>query len=149
MQMHKDILYILNNLRKEDEFELSLQYGRDWKRKTLKKLKTAHVIILKDENQMPFAMGGIEGRKEVACVWLLATKCVEYNKFKLLKEIKRQLDLNSQKFNIYFNYICESNKFAKAWLSKLGFRFDNPKPRNLEVREGFEFFYRLNKRKGN
>ena len=147
MQMHKDILYILNNLREEDAIELIFQYGKKWKHKTFNKLKTAQVIVLKDKNQVPFAMGGIEGKDDVACVWLLSTKLVEKNKYKLLKEIKRQLALNSSKYIIYFNFICKSNKLAKNWLLKFGFKFDNPKPKNLKVKTGFEFFYIVNKGK--
>ena len=145
--MRKDILYILNNLREEDEFELVLQYGSKWKTQVFNRLKKEQVTILKDKNELPFAMGGVYGKNDVACVWLLTTNNVVDNKFKLLKEIKKQLDLNSQKYSIYFNYICKSNNLAKIWLSKLGFKFDNPKPENLDVKNGFEFFYRVNKRK--
>ena len=146
--MNKDILYILENLREEDKYELCLHSGKNWKKKTLDKLKMAQVIILKDRNEVPFAMGGIEGKNEVACVWLLTTQKVEENKLKLFKMIKSQLSLNSSRYSIYFNYICERNKLAKNWLVKLGFNFDNPKPKNLSVKKGFEFFYRVNKRKG-
>lgn len=145
--MYKDILYILDNLRKEDRFELFLQYGKYWKNEAFYKLKKSEVIILKDENKIPFAIGGIEGVDEIACVWLLTTKKVEENKFKLLKVVKRELKEKSSKYRIYFNYICKTNKQAKKWLSKLGFRFDNPYPKHLNVQKGFEFFYKLNDRK--
>ena len=146
--MYKDILYILENLREEDRFELFLQYGNNWKKKAFLRLKKSKMIILKEDNGFPFAMGGIEGIDDIACVWLLTTQKVEHYKTKLLKEIKKELDLNSSKYQVYFNYICTSNKQAKKWLSKLGFRFDNPHPKNINVKNGFEFFYRLNIRKG-
>lgn len=146
--MNSDILYILNNLREEDKIELCLYSGKNWKNKTVQRLKKSKVIILKDSEGIPFAMGGIEGKNDIACVWLLTTKKVVENKIQLIKTIKEQLYLNSQKYSIYFNYICKSNNLAKNWLLKLGFNFDNPKPHNLYVKEGFEFFYRVNKRKG-
>lgn len=145
--MYNDILYILENLREEDRFELFLQYGKNWKKKAFSRLKRSKMIILKEENGVPFAMGGIEGIDDIACVWLLTTQNVEHYKIKLLKKIKKELELNSSKYRIYFNYICKTNKQAKKWLSKLGFRFDNPHPQNITVKKGFEFFYRLNYRK--
>ena len=145
--MYNDILYILENLREEDRFELFLQYGKNWKKKAFSRLKRSKMIILKEENGVPFAMGGIEGIDDIACVWLLTTQNVEHYKIKLLKKIKKELELNSSKYRIYFNYICKTNRQAKKWLSKLGFRFDNPHPQNITVKKGFEFFYRLNYRK--
>ena len=42
-----------------------------------------------------------------------------------------------------FNYIYKSNFEAKKWLKRFGFKFDNPKPVGLKVKDNFEFFYKV------
>lgn len=144
--MHNDILYILNRLREEDKSELIELFGNKWKRKTLKRLKNTDVIILKNSNSLPFAMGGIEGINSVACVWLLTTDEVYNNKYRLAKVIKKELLSASEKFEIFYNFIYKSNFSAKIWLKKAGFKFDNPKPRGIDIPKNFEFFYMLTKK---
>ena len=93
-------------------------------------------------------MGGIEGKKSVACVWLLTTNEFINNKLKLAKEISKQIELASNKFEILYNFIYCSNFQAKKWLKKLGFDFDNPAPRGMKIPDNFEFFYKLTKKEG-
>lgn len=146
--MRKDILYILNRLRKEDKEELIAQFGKEWKKSALKRLKRAKIIILKNSDSLPFAMGGIEGKNSVACVWLLTTEEVYNNKFKLISVIKKELLKASDKFEIFYNFIYKSNFEAKNWLKKAGFKFDHPNPKGIKVPENFEFFYKTNKKEG-
>ena len=97
---------------------------------------------------VPVSMGGfhhVQNKNyKMACVWLLSTRFVKYNKTALMRVLKQQVLKASLDYEIMYNFICKSNFQAKIWLKKLGFRFDNPKPKNLDVKEGFEFFYRVN-----
>ena len=97
---------------------------------------------------VPIARGGFyDVSKEpcrIACVWLLSTKYVSKNKTALMKALKNQMYLNSSKYDILYNFIYKSNHEAKSWLKKLGFSFDNPHPEGVNMKDGFEFFYRKN-----
>lgn len=146
-----DIKYILDNLRKEDEQELFFQLGIDWKNKMLEYSRGKTFKVLYGMNtlkeKVPIAMGGFSelSPKEpnIACVWLLSTIFVSKNKKLFFKELKRELKEAEKKYNIMYNFIYKSNNEAKGWLKNLGFKFDNPKPKNLLVKEEFEFFYKL------
>ncbi len=143
-----DVNFILDNLRKEDLEEIIELWGNDWKDKFIKNTMSTEFLILTNNN-IPIAMGGIvpvgTAESGIACVWLICSKYVKNNRILLLKTIKKQIDSASSEFNVFYNYIYKLNFEAKKWLKNLGFKFDNPSPPNLEVREGFEFFYKLNR----
>lgn len=151
----KDFLYILDNLRVEDFWELNALWGENWRERTLNSLKNTEVLVLYgkdcDSNQVPIAMGGfyeIFGcKQDVACVWLLSTKHIEYNKPALMRALRKQIKLAENKYSFMYNCIYRTNNQAKNWLRKLGFCFDNPKPKNIEIENGFEFFYKITNRK--
>ncbi len=151
----EEILFILNNLRNEDLEELLALYGKNWLNKTVLSLKDKNFYILygfsSNKTLIPIAMGGFwelfEQDKSIASVWLLTTKFVNINKSAFWREVSSQIKEKSKKYNIMFNYIYKSNKEAKKWLKKLGFKFDNPHPENLKLKEGFEFFYKNRKGK--
>ena len=42
--------------------------------------------------------------------------------------------------------LFSENKLAKRWLKKLGYSFENPHPKGLNVPKDFEFFYRTRTR---
>ena len=150
--MLKKCEFILDNLRDEDLTELKALFGNDWKKQILSSLSglIVHFAFGKDTNNniVPIAMGGIQqisdDNPEIACVWLLSTKYVKQNKLSLLRVVRAHLLASESKYKILYNYIYKSNKEAKNWLLKLGFCFDNPTPKNLDVKNGFEFFYRIN-----
>ena len=150
-----EIIFILNNLRDEDECELLALWGEDWRNKALSSFEGEEVLILygKDNycNFVPIAMGGFcelfEKDSKIACVWMLTTKFIKYNKLLLSKNLKQQINNASEKYDIMYNYIYKSKKKKKNWLRKMGFKFDNPRPEKLKIAKDFEFFYKLNKRK--
>ncbi len=152
--MLKKCEFVLDNIRYEDEVELKVLWGNDWKKQVLSSLKslTVHFAFGKDTNNniVPIAMGGFQqvciDNPEVACVWLLTTKYVKLNKLSLLRVVRAHILASESKYKILYNYIYKSNIEAKNWLLKLGFCFDNPTPKNLEVKSGFEFFYRVNRK---
>lgn len=153
--MLKKCKFILENLRAEDLEELKIIWNENWKEKVLKSFEQTEVKFAYglDEfgDEIPIAMGGFyefaDKSSKVACVWLLTTKFVHKNKFALMKVLKNEIERAQKKYDIMYNFIYEANYEAKGWLKKLGFCFDNPKPKNLNVRENFEFFYKLNNRK--
>ncbi len=148
----KEILYILNNLRNEDEQELKALWGTDWIKKTIKSMEGKEVLILygfNDEGKsVPISMGGFvpmfAQSNSVACVWMLSTNFIYKNKKLFVKELLEQLKQASLRYEIMYNYIYKSNRKSKKWLKKLGFNFNNPKPEGLNLEEGFEFFYKRN-----
>lgn len=143
-----DVNFILDNLRKEDKEEIIELWGDNWKDKFIKNTMSTEFLILTNNN-IPIAMGGIvsisNSQLRIACVWLLCSVYVKNHKILLLRTIKKHIDIASSEFDILYNYIYKLNFEAKKWLKNLGFKFDNPSPPNLEVREGFEFFYKLNR----
>lgn len=144
--------FILDNLREEDKQELYLLWGNDWYDLALQSLKDAEVLVFWGRNKtgeiVPVAMGGfypvLNKQCKMACVWLLSTMFVKYNKTSLMRVIKQQVLKASLDYKIMYNFICSSNSQAKMWLKKLGFCFDNPKPQNITLKSEFEFFYKVN-----
>jgi hypothetical protein len=148
-----EILYILNNLRKEDRLELYSLFGKNWKEETINNLKNKKVNILygydKVGDKKPIAMGGFDVvggiDSRIACVWLLSTPFVSKNQFLFFKELKHQFRKAETRYDIMYNFIYKSNKTAKSWLGHFGFKFDNPK--GIFFKENFEFFYKVIERK--
>lgn len=150
----KDIEYILKHLRKEDKKELEALYGNNWYGAVLNNLSDKDILILSGINNkkeiVPIAMGGFyepnTSDKSLACVWLLCSYFIDNNKHLLAKTLKNSIEKASKRYEIMYNYIYKSNYEAKGWLKRLGFNFNNPTPDSLKVLNGFEFFYKLNKR---
>lgn len=153
--MRSNCEFILDNLRDEDLKELEVVWQDNWREKVLASLDKTEVLFAfgNDEfgDKVPIAMGGFyelfEKNSKIACVWLLSTKFVYKNKMALMKVLKHQISTAGKKYDVMYNYIYKSNKQAKHWLKKLGFKFDNPKPKELNVMPGFEFFYKVKNRK--
>ncbi len=150
------ISYVLTHLREEDKQELMALYYEKWEEKMLENLATREFFVLygldDKKRNVPIAIGDVdsifEKTQRIACVWLLSTVWVKQNKRKFFNTIKQQLLFADKDFDILFNFVYESNNIAKKWIKKLGFCFDNPKPIEFSVEDGFEFFYKAKERKG-
>lgn len=147
---NKAVRYILNHLRLEDRQELIAKYSRrKYKRKAFAELKKATFDIgIDEETNKPCIMGGCniidKNNPDIGVVWLLSTDLIYKNGFSLLKIIKKEFEIIDKKFFITCNYIYKSNKFAKTWAERLGYKFITTK----DCQDGFEYFYRINKLKG-
>ena len=146
----KDVMYILENLRKEDIEECKIVHGADWKQKSFDAVMQTDFEVLvgvTKNGDIPVCMGGVwhleKDDSKIATAWLLSTDEVQNHKISLLKELKKEFEKYDKKYDLTYNLIYEKNYMAKNWLKWLGFRFDNPKPEGFNVPEGFEFFYRL------
>ena len=145
--------FILENLRDEDLEELRALWGEQWKEKTLESLEKTEVLVIfgndGEKRKIPIAMGGFYDMSntdvKIACVWLLTTKFIKYNRRYFISSLVSQIEKASLKYDILFNFIYKSNFQAKQWLKKLGFCFDKKNPTSLVVEEGFEFFYKKRK----
>ena len=151
----EDVEYILNNLRYEDEMELKTLFGDNWKEESKNRImKTKFYVMLgKGKNdKTPVCMGGIEQDEKddngIGCAWFLTTNEIKKHGIQILKELKKEVEKADEKFWLTYNVIYEKNYLAKKWLKWLGFRFDNPRPKGIEVPAGFEFFYRVRPIKG-
>ena len=119
----------------------------------MKSIKSTDFIIVKgfdkERNIIPIVIGGFfepyKTNSRVACVWMLSTKYIKYNRYLMMKVLKSQIASASERYEIMYNFIYQSNTKAKNWLKRLGFKFDNPHPKNLKVPVGFEFFYKLHR----
>ena len=70
------------------------------------------------------------------------------NKHCLLRHIIKAFEEIDEKYWLTCNILYSENKFAKRWLKKIGYKFNNPKPDGLDVPDGFEFFYRVRETRG-
>ena len=142
----KDVLYILKNLRPEDEAEARVLKGDDYINVLLQEIMSPNVITrlgCKKSDDTPVCIGGYTDAREegAGVVWLLATNEVENYKTCLLRNIIKTLKEADEKYQVTYNFLFSENKLAKSWLKKTGFRFDNPQ--GINAPEGFEFFYRI------
>jgi len=137
----EDILFILNNLRYVDELEAKTLVGEDYKNKILDSIlsSSGKFFLAKDNNNIPYAMGGFSCTEEkgAVIVWLLSTKEIKKHSYFVLKNIKKELEKIRKDNWLIYNYIFIKNYLAKVWLKKFGFAF-------VELRsipEEFELFY--------
>ena len=148
----KDVLYILKNLRNEDRLEALTQKGKNYIQELLNDIINTddYVLIGTDKNNVPVCMGGIAKTNEsgVGIVWLLSTPEIINHQISLLKKLSAELKKADEKYWFTFNILYKENELAKKWLSKFGFKFDNPKPIGLNIPKNFEFFYRKRETRG-
>lgn len=151
----KDVLYILEHLRADDLAEVKAIHGEDYKEKVLTDIMKTDFDVLMGvtkNGDIPVCMGGAwqldNDAPGIGVVWMLCTDEVVKHKIRLLKELKKEFREYDKKFWFLYNLIYYKNDFAKNWLSWLGFKFDNPKPRGMKIPKEFEFFYRIRKRRG-
>lgn len=140
--------YIIAHLRQEDLLEVKALWRDNWQKELLKTLKNQKTLVLFSQGN-PIAMGGFVPVKckglKMAVVWLLCSSLVSKNKSLLYKTMINEIKNAEKKYDVMFNYIYKSNFEAKNWLKKLGFKFDKPKLVGLNIKEGFEFFYKVKK----
>ena len=149
----KDILYILEHLRLEDKHEAITQKGEDYKQIILEEImncKTRTYLGCRKADDLPVCIGGFTDTQEkgVGIVWLLSTPEIENNKTCLLRHIVGAFEEIDARYWLTCNVLFSENRFAKRWLKKLGYKFNNPKPDGIDVPEGFEFFYRIRATRG-
>lgn len=141
----EDVKYILDNLREEDLEELLALWGASWREETLRNIMDTDFEVLlgkTKKGKKPVVMGGVwEVSEGIGCAWLLSTPEVKNHRHCLLRELKRDVEKSKKKFKLIYNFIYKRNFEAKKWLRWLGFRFDNPHPKGVNVPEGFEYFY--------
>ncbi len=149
----KDILYILEHLKPEDEHEARTQKGENFKEIILKEVmndNTRTFLGCRKTDDLPVCVGGYTNTNEkgVGIVWLLSTPEIENNRTCLIRNIIKAFKEIDNKYWLTCNMLFSENKFAKNWLQKIGYKFDNPHPEGIEIPEGFEFFYRIRETRG-
>ncbi len=148
-----DVLYILEHLRLEDEHEAKVQKGDNFKEIILQEImdnKSRTYLGCKKSDDTPVCIGGYTDTNEkgVGVVWLLSTPDIEKNTVCLFRHIIGAFGEIDNKYWLTYNILYRENKFAKKWLKKLGYKFDNPKPKELNIPRDFEFFYRIRPTRG-
>ena len=145
----EDILYILNHLRKEDEYECRRLMGDEYKEKILDSIYCESKYFLlgcKKSDDTPVCMGGCSetNEKGVCVVWLLSTNEIVNYRHCVLRHIKKEMKKYKNEYWLIYNFIFKKNHLAKMWLYKLGFAF--MELRNIPA--GFELFYWKRKLRG-
>jgi len=151
----KDVLYILDHLSENDLEEVKAFHGENWREEVFNDImKTEFDILLgaTKEGDIPVCMGGAwqleKDEDGVGVAWMLCTDEVKNHKICLLRELKKEFKEYDKKFWLLYNFIYHKNNFARSWLKWIGFEFDKPRPPQLNIPEGFEFFYRIRKKRG-
>lgn len=149
----KDILYILEHLKPEDEHEARTQKGDNFKEIILKEImndQTRTFLGCRKEDDLPVCIGGYTDTNEkgIGIVWLLSTPEIEKKRTCLIRNIILAFKEIDEKYWFTCNMLFSENHFAKKWLKKIGFKFDNPHPQGIDIPEGFEFFYRIRETRG-
>lgn len=149
----KDILYILEHLRPADEHEARVQKGENFKEIILNEIMNINTrtwLGCKKSDDTPVCVGGYTDTQEngVGVVWLLSTPEIEKNKHCLFRHVIKAFKEIDNKYWFTCNILYSENKFAKQWLRKIGYKFNNLKPDGLDIPDGFEFFYRVRETKG-
>ncbi len=143
-----DILYILNNLRTEDKIEAEKISGENFIDKISDTILNSDdkFFLAKDENNIPYAMAGIEKTEEKGAVviWLLSTPQIIKHRHFALRNIKKELKKIERDNWFIYNFIFEKNYLAKIWLKKLGFDF----VKSNQIPENFEMFYKKRQIRG-
>lgn len=151
----KDVMYILEHLRADDLEEVKAVHGDKWKENVYNDIMNTDFDILmgiNSDGDIPVCMGGAwhldKDEKGVAVVWMLCTDDVVNHPIVLLRELKKEFKKYDKKYWLLYNFIYHKNDFAKNWLKWIGFKFDKPHPDSMNIPEGFEFFYRIKRKKG-
>ncbi|MEI8127990.1 MAG: hypothetical protein WCG95_00100 [bacterium] len=131
---------ILDNLRLDDEIEMFVEYGENWKKiiKDTSQIYDLDVALDKDGN--PICLFGIVGiENNIGVVLLLATKEIEKktNYITFARGAKKEITLWQKRYSILCNRVYKRNDGAINWLKWLGFKFDNP----LELDESVSLFF--------
>ena len=138
--------FILDDLRPQDLEEVQALWQEDWKEEVLKSIK-GHKTLVLFVKDIPIALGGFVSIKDknlrIAVVWLLCSCSVYSYKSLFYKTLKDEIKKAEKKYDVMFNCIYKSNFESKNWLKRLGFQFDNPRPLGLNIKENFEFFYKV------
>ena len=148
----KDVLYILENLKPEDKKEAITIKGENYKEIILKEIMSNSSITYLgcQKDDTPICVGGYTDTETsgIGVVWLLSTLEVEKNKIALFRNILDAMKEIDEKYYFTYNFLYKENYFAKKWLKKIGYKFNNPKPAGLNIPNDFEFFYRVRKTRG-
>ena len=147
----KDILYILNNLKEEDKHEALVIKGENYVELILKDIMNDNVrtyLGCRKSDDTPVCVGGYNpsGIDGTGIVWLLSTPDIVNRKTSLFRHVIEAFNEIDQKFYLTYNILYSENTFAKSWLSKLGFKFENIF--NASLPPDFEMFYRLRPLRG-
>jgi len=135
---------VLNNLRLDDEIEMNMEYGQDWKNIIIETSKNYNLEIALDKNQKPICLFGVvPAENNIGILILLATKDIEKreNYITFARGAKEQIARWQKEYSILCNRVHKKNSLAINWLKWLEFKFDNP----LGLDEStYLFFYKGN-----
>ncbi len=155
IKTNDDVDFILEHLRNEDKEECIALFGDKWKEETKNRIMQTKFYVMLGKgksDKTPICMGGIEQAEQdapgIGCAWFLCTDELKNHGIQILKELKKEVEQADEKFWLTYNMIYKTNHLAKKWLKWLGYKFDNPNPKGIEIPEGFEFFYRVRPIKG-
>ena len=131
--------FIARNLRQSDLIELEAGgQSRSAVVFSFAQSNYCRAMLAPDGN--PFVIwgvGGVPERKDLGCVWMLATEAFEKHAFSFLRICMAEVEEMGRLYSVLANYVYGQNKKSMRWLRGLGFSVcceANSK--------GFHFFYK-------
>ena len=123
----KNLITLLDNLRKEDLEELKQNFKNRYREKFINvTLNSSGTIFLADDNDFPLAIGGVDKKQTdnlaVGQVWLISSNKFTKKNLKLIKFIVSKIEEYKKDCDILFNFIYKSNFDSLKWLAKCGFK---------------------------
>jgi hypothetical protein len=120
-----DVEYLSKNLSKKDQDELWASLGMEnyaalsW---SFFASKECNTIIMPD-NSVAGIFGISNPSKGVGCPWLMGTNRIPEITIPFLKQSRKWVEKQNNKYPLLMNYVDERNDVAIKWLSFLGFTF--------------------------
>lgn len=121
----KDIALVLDNLRKEDEAEMSEEFGSSWQSILLSECMSNDIYVIINSFHRPVGLFGIKPHQNYAEVCLLCTDKLKDDAISFLRQAKKYIYKWLKEHKRLENYVHKKNKSAILWLKWLGFTVKN------------------------
>jgi hypothetical protein len=134
------IIYILNNLKKEDELEMIEEFGANYKEiLKFECINSDEIQVIVDMNDLPIALFGCRKiNNNTAEVCLLVTDEFSKHFIYFIKQAKIYLNNWLETYSRLENYVYKTNKSTIKWLKLLGFNVTDYNEKKM-------YFYMENK----
>jgi len=130
------IQFVLNHLRKQDEFEMIEQFGINFKNIVFDVAMNSEIYgIVDDDNNFVGFYGVRKISEDVAEICLLSTDKLKLNGVSFLLQARKYIELWKIKYKKLQNFVYKKNTLAIKWLKWLGFTLVNADDKRM-------FFYR-------
>lgn len=125
LKNEKDLLSVINNLRKEDEEEMLEEFGSSWQNVLLSECMNNDIYIIVNSYHRAVGLFGIKPHDNYAEICLLCTDKLKDDAISFLRQAKKYVCRWLIIYKRLENYVHKNNKSAIFWLKWLGFTVKN------------------------